>query len=88
MTTSIAKAFIFLAIGLLPAGAFAAARQDAAVSSLPDTRAQADRLYQEGIASLGRGDLVTAIARFERVLKLLPNSPDAHNSLGFALVAQ
>ena len=35
-----------------------------------------------------RGDLAGARAAFEKVLRLVPNSPEGHNSLGWVLLAQ
>jgi tetratricopeptide (TPR) repeat protein len=44
--------------------------------------------YQEGLSALQQGDLVAARAAFERVLRLMPQSPEGHNSLGWVLFAQ
>src|SRR5207302_1016856 len=35
-----------------------------------------------------KGDLVSARADFEKVVRLAPNSPEGHNSLGWVLLAQ
>src|SRR5437660_1258369 len=50
--------------------------------------AQAESIYQKGLAALKRGDLNSARISFEHVLKLAPRSPEAHNSLGFVLFTQ
>jgi len=50
--------------------------------------ARADALYRAGIAALQERDLVVAQADFEQVVKLSPRSAEAHNSLGWVLVAR
>ena len=73
--------FFFWAAAALPAAQSAgAAKEDAA--------ARASATYQEGLSALQQGDLVAARAAFERVLRLMPQSPEGHNSLGWVLFAQ
>src|SRR5690349_6374474 len=50
--------------------------------------AEAEESYAEGMQALQRGDLSAAELAFEKVLRLLPNSAEAHNSLGWVLLAQ
>jgi Flp pilus assembly protein TadD len=49
---------------------------------------QIESVYQRGMAALQRRDLSAARAAFERVVRLAPNSPDPHNSLGWVLLNQ
>ena len=53
-----------------------------------NSAAQADEIYGQGITALQQGDLATAKADFERVVAIQPRSADAHNSLGWVLLAQ
>jgi Tfp pilus assembly protein PilF len=48
----------------------------------------AQATYQKGVAALQRGDLATARAAFEEVVRAVPTSPEGHNSLGWVLFAQ
>src|SRR5215468_9082452 len=48
----------------------------------------AEESYQKGMADLKRGDAPGARAAFEQTLKLAPDSAEAHNSLGYVLLAQ
>src|SRR6267154_804857 len=57
-------------------------------SAKADTVSQANATYQHGMSALQRGDLVSARADFEKVVRLAPNSPEGHNSLGWVLLAQ
>src|ERR1700730_18034165 len=50
--------------------------------------AQADEVYAEGMSALQEGDLTTARAAFEKVVRIAPDSPEGHNSLGWVLLAQ
>src|SRR5580692_934676 len=50
--------------------------------------AQADASYQLGITALQQGDLASARTAFEKTVQLQPRSPEAHNSLGWVLMAQ
>src|SRR5215813_557018 len=50
--------------------------------------AKANQTYGEGIEALKNGDLVTARAKFGEAVKLLPRSAEAHNSLGWVLLAE
>lgn len=49
---------------------------------------QAEAIYSKGVEALKNGDLKSAGAAFEEVIKVLPNSPDARNSLGFVLMTE
>jgi len=40
------------------------------------------------MTALQRGDLVSARAEFEKVVRFAPGSPEGHNSLGWVLLAQ
>src|ERR1700687_6438401 len=50
--------------------------------------AKANAIYRQVMSALSKGDLVLARASFEKVLQLAPNSPEAHNSLGWVMMAQ
>src|ERR1700704_6088696 len=50
----------------------------------PD-KPSADALYKQGLRSVQKGDLVGARTAFEKVVRLEPNSPEGHNSLGWVL---
>src|ERR1700736_1324338 len=50
--------------------------------------AKANAIYRQGMSALMKGDLVLARASFEKVLQLAPSSPEAHNSLGWVMMAQ
>src|SRR5437899_12896119 len=52
----------------------------------PADRAQA--IYSQGMGALQKGDLNSARASFEKVVRLAPSSPEAHNSLGWVLMEQ
>src|SRR5437763_15385240 len=52
----------------------------------PADRAQA--IYSGGMAALQKGDLDAARSSFEKVVRLAPSSPEAHNSLGWVLMQQ
>src|ERR1700752_1237774 len=49
---------------------------------------QAESIYAQGMQALQHGDLFGAQAAFERVLRLAPSSAEAHNSLGWVLLAE
>src|SRR5260370_32749168 len=51
----------------------------------PDNSA-IDNLYQHGIRSLQQRDLDAARADFEKVVRLAPNAPVGHKSLGCVLL--
>ena len=51
------------------------------------TTANPKIIYQKGMDSLRRGDLAGAKTSFEQAVTVAPRSPDAHNSLGWVLVA-
>src|ERR1700761_6624608 len=53
-----------------------------------DAATQANAIYVRGMSALQSGDLQAAGEAFEQVLRLVPNSADAHNSLGWVLLAQ
>src|SRR6266436_4773206 len=53
-----------------------------------DSVSRAAAVYQQGMSALQNGDLSGARAAFEKVLRLAPQSPEGHNSLGWVLLAQ
>jgi protein O-GlcNAc transferase len=57
-----------------------------AISRKKTDKPAVDALYQQGIRSLQKGDLAAARAAFERVVRLAPNAPEGHNSLGWVLL--
>ncbi len=74
---------IFVA-GLFPLAlmAFPARSQPAADAS------QVQAIYQRGYRALQQRDLAGARTAFEEVVKLSPQSPEVHNSLGWVLLLQ
>src|ERR1700730_14029246 len=52
----------------------------------PDTSA-VDSLYKRGLQSLQQGNIEAARADFEKVVRLAPNVPEGHNSLGWVLMS-
>src|SRR5713101_1376369 len=50
--------------------------------------AQADEAYAKGISALQQGDVASAQAAFESVVRMAPNSAEGHNSLGWVFLAQ
>src|SRR5207249_10439422 len=74
-------------IFLCCAGALKCAAQSAS-SAKADAASRASATYQHGMSALQKGDLVSARADFEKVVRLAPNSPEGHNSLGWVLLAQ
>jgi len=72
--------FLFSCVAQCRAQSGSAARADAA--------AQAEAIYGQGMSALQTGDLVSARAAFEKVVRLAPQSPEGHNSLGWVLLAQ
>ncbi len=50
--------------------------------------AAANSFYNQGLDALQRQDLAGARAAFEKTIKLIPRSPEPHNSLGWVLLAQ
>src|SRR6266699_3643413 len=69
------------------AGALKCAAQSAG-SANADAASRATVTYQHGMSALQKGDLVSARADFQKVVRLAPNSPEGHNSLGWVLLAQ
>src|SRR5260370_24573109 len=53
-----------------------------------DAPSRAAAVYQQGMSALQNGDLASARAAFEKVLRFAPRSPERHNSLGSVLLAQ
>ena len=49
---------------------------------------QAEAIYAQGMQALQQGDLSAAETAFKKVLRLAPGSAEAHNSLGWVLLAQ
>src|SRR6266550_2609726 len=68
-------------------GAATRAAQSAA-SPPSDAATRANALYQQGLSVLKKGDLASARTAFEKVVRLAPQSPESHNSLGWVLLAQ
>src|SRR5437879_6658254 len=62
------------------------ASEQAAKSSPVSARAAST--YQRGMKALQKGDLATAQAEFEKVIRLTPRSAEGHNSLGWVLLSQ
>src|SRR3979411_3167842 len=58
-----------------------------AISQKKMDKPAVDALYQQGVRSLQKGDLAAARAAFEKVVRLAPNAPEGHNSLGWVLMA-
>ena len=56
-------------------------------SAPSSSAAKAAALYKQGLADLQKGDLDSARAAFETVVRLAPQSPEGHNSLGWVLLA-
>src|SRR3981081_1184064 len=50
--------------------------------------AAAKALYAEGMQELQRGNLQAAHTAFQKVVKMTPNSAEAHNSLGWVWLAE
>jgi Tfp pilus assembly protein PilF len=50
--------------------------------------AAANAIYSQGIAALQGRDLAGAREAFEKTVRLVPESPEPHNSLGWVLLAQ
>src|SRR5271165_6609381 len=50
--------------------------------------AAANSSYSQGVDALQRQDLPGARAAFEKTVRLIPRSPEPHNSLGWVLLAQ
>src|SRR5690349_20280876 len=69
------------------AGALKCAAQSAS-SAKADAASRATVTYQHGMSALQKGDLDSARADFEKVVRLAPQSPEGHNSLGWVLLAQ
>src|SRR5260370_33184186 len=70
---------------LLIANVLPAIAQNAIAQKKMDKPA-VDAVYQKGIRSLQKGDLAAARAAFEKVVRLAPNAPEGHNSLGWVLM--
>src|ERR1700716_1719284 len=57
-----------------------------AISQKKMDKPAVDALYLQGVRSLQKGDLAAARATFEKVVRLAPNAPEGHNSLGWVLM--
>ncbi len=57
-----------------------------AISQKKTDKPAVDALYNQGVRSLQKGDLVAARAAFDKVVRLAPNAPEGHNSLGWVLM--
>src|SRR5260370_8922909 len=57
-------------------------------SAKTDSASRTAATYQRGMSALQKGDLISARADFEKVVRLAPQSPEGHNSLGWVLLAQ
>jgi len=78
----LAAALLFLfcaAAALRAAQSTDSSRTDSAKT---DSASRAAATYQRGMLALKKGDLVSARAGFEKVVRLAPQSPEGHNSLG------
>ena len=62
--------------------------QTANSASAAESASKAAALYKQGIATLEKGDLDSARGAFEKVVRLAPQSPEGHNSLGWVLLAK
>jgi len=51
-------------------------------------QAEAQSTFEQGVNALKQGDLDTARTAFEKVLRLSPRHPEAHNLLGWILLKQ
>src|SRR5262245_45576952 len=71
----------FAGLGVTPVALSAAKPQER-----PSAIQRANESYAAGIEALKQRDLETARARFEEAAKLLPESAEVHNSLGYVLV--
>src|SRR5882724_11791862 len=54
----------------------------------PNSEARVKTLYAQGMGALRNRDLPGARASFEKLLRIAPGSPEAHNSLGWVLMMQ
>ena len=80
---SFRRLFGILLLGTVPVVLFAqAANPKVTVDK------QVVSLNRQGMAALKRGDLASARVTFEKVVRLSPRSPEAHNSLGWVLLSQ
>src|SRR5437899_1784595 len=84
---TLAFRFCFALLFLCCAAPLKCATQSAS-SVKADAASRASATYQHGMSALQKGDLVSARADFEKVVRLAPNSPEGHNSLGWVLLAQ
>src|SRR5258707_7365317 len=46
-----------------------------------------ESLYKQGVRAVQNGDLGAARAAFEKVVRLAPDAPEGHNSLGWVLLS-
>jgi len=58
-----------------------AARSIASRPEKPNSEARVKALYAQGMGALQNRDLPGARASFEKLLRIAPYSPEAHNSL-------
>ena len=77
---------LFLSFCLLSEPVLFAAQQPGTKEA--DRIAQANSIYGRGMLALQQGDLKAARAAFEKVIRIVPNSPEGHNSLGWVLLAE
>src|SRR5256886_14175058 len=84
---TLALRFCFALLFLCCAAPLKCATQSAS-SVKADAASRATATYQQGMLALQKGDLVSARAAFEKVVRLAPRSPEGHNSLGWVLLAQ
>src|SRR5579864_9718048 len=70
----------------LLAAASAGAQTRATGPSTEQDRAKS--LYSQGMTALQKGDLDSAHNVFEKLVRLVPTSPEAHNSFGWVLLHQ
>jgi len=76
----------FVGVLLVAVTAFGSSALSAAQKSKPPSQVEA--IYAQGMQALQRGDLPAAETAFNKVLRLAPSSPEAHNSLGWVLQAE
>ena len=81
-------ALAIVSLFILGAMSHSAALAQKGESAKADTAIDATAEYERGVSALRRGDLAGARAAFEKVLRLVPNSAEGHNSLGWVLLAQ
>src|ERR1700694_1761568 len=80
------SSYLLKALWFLVASASLACGQGSAQPRHAEERTKT--LYSQGMGALEKGDLNGARVSFEKVIRLAPSSPEAHNSLGWVLLQQ